>query len=235
MADDRFILQKILYFAAWAFLWVYGALLLRLSIRRHASLPAGSKIFVSNHPSATDPFMIHIVSRHRMNVLITAKAFAVPIFGWFLRKVHEIPVPLKEASLALEHASDYLRRGRSVAIFIEGQISPSDGSFSRPRTGAARLALASGAPVIPIGIYLRRDLCMQFRATIDGMPSQASWYFYGPYAITIGAPMRFEGDAQDREHVRNVTEKIMGQIRLLAEESQRRIQPLKPQPALMTL
>ncbi len=235
MADDRFILQKVFYFAAWAFLWLYGFILLRLSIHRHANLPAGSKIFVSNHPSATDPFMIHVISRQRLNVLITAKAFAVPIFGWFLRKVREIPVPLKEGSRALEQAVDYLQKGRPVAIFIEGRISPMDGSFLQPRTGAARLALMSGAPVVPIGIYLRRDLCRQFRATIDGIPSEAHWYFYGPYAITIGEPMQFEGDVQDREHVRHVTERIMSQIRLLAEESRRRIQPLKPQPALLTL
>jgi len=228
MGEDKFILQKVFYFAAWAFLWLYATVVLRKSIHRHGDLPAGSKIFVSNHPSATDPFMIHIISRKQMNVLITAKAFAVPIFGWYLRKVREIPVPLKEGSTALNQAADYIQKGRSVAIFIEGKISPPDGSFLQPRTGAARLALASGAPVIPIGIYLRRDLCKNIRSKIDGAEAEASWYLRGPYAITIGKPMQFEGDVEDRQYVRNVTEKIMDQIRLLAEESKRRIQRLKP-------
>jgi 1-acyl-sn-glycerol-3-phosphate acyltransferase len=233
MGEDKFILEKVLYFVAWAFLWLYATVVLRKSIHRHANLPAGSKIFVSNHPSATDPFMIHIISRQQMNVLITAKAFSVPVFGWFLRKVREIPVPLKEGSIALDQAGEYIQEGRSVAIFIEGKISPLDGSFLQPRTGAARLALSSGVPIIPVGIYLRRDLCKQIRSKIDGATAEANWYLRGPYAITVGMPMRFEGDVEDRQHVRNVTEKIMDQIRLLAEESRSRIHRLKAPVATM--
>jgi len=198
-----------------------------MTIRRHVTLPAGSKIFVSNHPSATDPFMIHIISRHQLNVLITAKAFSVPVFGWFLHKVREIPVPLQQGSTALEQAGRTLQNGRSVAIFIEGHISPLDGSFLPPRTGAARLALMTGAPVIPIGISLRQDRCTRIRSKIDGALAEADWYLRGPYAITVGEPMQFNGDAEDREHVRNVTETIMNQIRLLAHESKHRIQRLK--------
>jgi len=123
------MVQKVLYTAVWTILWLYAWLLLSMDIRRHCKLPAGSKIFVSNHPSATDPFMIHILSRQQMNVLITAKAFTVPVFGWFLRKVREIPVPLEQGSIALEHASRYIQNGKSVAIFIEGHTSPLDGSF----------------------------------------------------------------------------------------------------------
>ena len=225
------MMQKVLYFAAWAFLWFYGFMLLKLSIRRQVTLPAGSKIFVSNHPSATDPFMIHIISRKQMNVLITAKAFSVPVFGWFLHKVKEIPVPLQQGSSALEQAGQYLQDGKSVAIFIEGHISPLDGSFLPPRTGAARLAIKTGAPVIPIGICLRHDLCTHISSTIDGNPMEANWYLRGPYAITVGKPMQFEGDVEDHQHVRNVTEKIMDQIRLLADESRGRIQRLKPAAA----
>ena len=220
--------QKILYFTAWGFLWVYATLVLRKSIHRHDALPAGSKIFVSNHPSATDPFMVHILSRRQMSVLITAKAFAVPVFGWFLRLVREIPVPLAQASLALDQAAQYLQNGQSVAIFIEGKISPLDGSFLPPRTGAARLALMSGAPVIPIGISLRHELCTPIHSKIDGARAEANWYLHGPYAMTVGTPMHFGGDVNDHEHVREVTEAIMRQVRLLAHESRHRILAKKP-------
>lgn len=225
------MVQKALYAIVWAFLWVYAFLLLRMTISRHVTLPTGGKIFVSNHPSATDPFMIHIVSRQQLSVLITEKAFAVPVFGWFLRKVREIPVPLKQGSLALDQASLYLQNGKSVAIFIEGWISPTDGSFLPPKTGAARLALMSGAPVIPIGISLRHDRCTSIRSRIDGAIAEARWYLYGPYAMTVGEPMRFTGDVNDHEHVREVTETIMHQIRLLTHESKHRIQTVKPRLA----
>jgi 1-acyl-sn-glycerol-3-phosphate acyltransferase len=80
-------------------LLLYAGLMLKLSIRRLGILPAGPKIFVSNHPSATDPFMIHIISPERLNVLITSKAFSVPVFGWFLRTIREIPVTLAQTVL----------------------------------------------------------------------------------------------------------------------------------------
>ncbi len=220
--------RKTLYFMARSFLWLYATVVLKKSIRRHETLPEGGKIFVSNHPSATDPFMIHILSRQQMHVLITAKAFTVPVFGWFLRFVREIPVPLTESSLALDQASQTLQDGRSVAIFIEGQISPLDGSFLPPRTGAARLALMTGAPIIPIGISLRHDLCTRIHSKIDGSRAEANWYLHGPYAMTVGEPMRFSGDVNDRQHVRDITETIMQQVRLLTYESRQRIQPRSP-------
>ena len=148
----------------------------------------------------------------------------MPIFGWFLRKVEEIPVPLLEGRAALEQARQKLERGRSVAIFIEGHISPLEGGFLPPRSGAARLAISSGAPVVPVGIFLHRDRCHNIRSKIaGGVPSEARWYLRGPYAITVGKAARYRGDAGDREHVRRISDVIMENIQRLAEESERRI------------
>ena len=227
------MLNNTLYTLGRIILLLFAAVMLKLTIQRHGKLPAGPKIFVCNHPSATDPFMIHIIARERLNVLITAKAFYVPVFGWFLRTIREIPVPLEQGSLALEHACQYLREGKSVAIFIEGKISPPDGSFLPPRTGAARLALQSGAPVIPVGIFLRRELSICIKSKINGSLAQAHWYLRGPYAMTVGQPMQFEGDIDDRQNVRHVSEQIMYQIRLLAQESEHRI--LRPNLAVASL
>ncbi len=201
---------------------LYAALMLKLTIHRHGLLPVGPKIFVSNHPSATDPFMIHIISREPLHVLITEKAFCVPVFGWFLRTIREIPVPLIRSGSALEDAGQTIREGRSVAIFIEGKISPRDGSFLLPRTGAARLALTSGVPVVPVGIFLRRELSLCIKSKINGSIAQADWCLRGPYAVTVGQPMQFVGDVEDRQLVRLVSETIMQQIRLLATESEQR-------------
>jgi 1-acyl-sn-glycerol-3-phosphate acyltransferase len=216
------MLNSMLYTVGRILLLVFAGLMLKLNIRRHGILPGGPKIFVSNHPSATDPFMIHIIVRERLSVLITAKAFSVPVFGWFLRKIREIPVPLEQGNIALEHAGRSLQNGRSVAIFIEGHTSPLDGSFLPPRTGAARLALKTGALVIPVGIYVRRDLCTRIRSKIDGNQTEGNWYLRGPYAITVGEPMLFDGDIEDRQHVRHISEMIMRQIRQLAYESEHR-------------
>jgi 1-acyl-sn-glycerol-3-phosphate acyltransferase len=212
---------------------MFALVMLRLDIHRHSRLPSGPMIFVANHPSATDPFLIHMISRERqLNVLITAKAFNVPVFGWFLRKVQEIPVPLEQGSAALEQARQHLDRGRSVVIFIEGRISPQEGGFLPPRSGAARLALSSGAPVVPVGIFLRREYCHNIRSSISGgVPAEARWYLSGPYAITVGQPTYFDGDVQDRDHVRRISETIMEKIRHLAVESEWRMHRRKLAPS----
>jgi 1-acyl-sn-glycerol-3-phosphate acyltransferase len=216
------MLNNMLYRVGRTLLLLYAGLMLKVNIHRHGRLPGGAKIFVCNHPSATDPFMIHIITREYLNVLITAKAFSVPVFGWFLRTIREIPVPLEQGGAALEDAQRYVREGRSVAIFIEGKISPQDGSFLLPRTGAARLALLTGAPVIPVGIFLRRELSIVIKSKISGAEAKAHWYLRGPYAMTVGNPMQFSGEVEDRQHVREVSEAIMHQIRLLAHESEHR-------------
>ncbi len=216
--------QEFLYMTSRALIRTFAQVMLRFDIQRNSSLPASPMIFVANHPSATDPFLIHMILRKQMNVLITAKAFSVPVFGWFLRKVQEIPVPLEQGSAALEQARRHLEMGRSVAIFIEGHISPPEGGFLPPRSGAARLALSTGCPVVPVGISLHRERCRSIRSSIaGGVPSEARWYLRGPYAITVGKPTQFEGDVEDREHVRRISETIMERIQHLAFESERRM------------
>lgn len=218
-------MQEFLYQASRVIVRIFALVMLRLDIQRYSQHHPGPVIYVANHPSATDPFLIHMISHQQVNVLITEKAFKVPVFGWFLRKVEEIPVPLLEGKTALEQARQQLQRGRSVAIFIEGHISPLEGGFLPPRSGAARLAISSGAPVVPVGIFLHRDRCHNLRSNIaGGVPSEARWYLRGPYAITVGRAAWYQGDAGDRDHVRRISDVIMESIQRLAEESERRIQ-----------
>jgi 1-acyl-sn-glycerol-3-phosphate acyltransferase len=218
------LIQKFLYGVSWALVRMFALVMLRLDIRRQGHLPSRPTIFVANHPSATDPFIMHLISRKQLNVLITEKAFTVPVFGWFLRKVQEIPVPLEQGSAALDQARRHLDKGRSVVIFIEGHISPLEGGFLPPRSGAARLALNSGAPVVPVGISLHRERCHNIRSRIaGGIPSEARWYLRGPYAVTVGQPTQYEGNVEDHEHVRRISETIMERIRNLAVESERRM------------
>jgi hypothetical protein len=75
-----------------------------------------------------------------------------------------------------------------------------------------------------VGIFLHRERCHTIRSRIaGGVPSEARWFFRGPYAITVGQPTKFEGDAEDHENVKRISETIMEGIRRLAHESERRI------------
>jgi 1-acyl-sn-glycerol-3-phosphate acyltransferase len=101
-------------------------------------------------------------------------------------------------------------------------VSPQQGGFHRPHTGAARLALLTGVPVVPVGIYLPRERNWTVSATIDGRDTVGYWYLRGPYSVTVGDPLRFEGDVEDRDHVSSVTGSIMQHIVSLADQSEQR-------------
>jgi 1-acyl-sn-glycerol-3-phosphate acyltransferase len=124
---------------------------------------------------------------------------------------------------AFDAAHRRLLRGRSVALFPEGDLSPPEGGFLAPRTGAARLALLTGAPIIPIGIYLPRERSRPIVSTVGGKRLKGSLYLRGRYGVTVGQAMRFKGDVEDRGHVTAVSEDIMRQIMSLAQESERRM------------
>ncbi len=211
--------KNAIYDASRAFIHAYSRLFLRLDIHWHDSIPEGPKLFIANHPSASDPFLIHLLSR--MSVLVTASAFAFPLFGHYLRRAGQIEV--SPGGDAIEQACRRLQQGHSVGIFPEGGFSPQGGGFLEPRSGAARLALMTGVPVVPIGIYLPRERSLRIASRLSGRPTVGYWYLRGPYAITVGQPMKFEGDAENREHVRSVTATMMEWITSLAAESEARL------------
>ncbi|MCJ7694595.1 MAG: 1-acyl-sn-glycerol-3-phosphate acyltransferase [Anaerolineaceae bacterium] len=198
---------------------VYSKLMFQIDIESHEELPDGAKIFVANHPSFTDPFLLHLHSP--MSVLITGKAFAIPLIGGLLRHIGQISAA--KGSGSLDNAVKLLANGRSVGIFPEGANSPQSSRFADPRSGAARLALMSGAPVIPIGIHLRRDRFFRSLAVMTRKRDIGWFYLWGPYIITIGKPMHFNGDTEDRELVGEISQVIMQSIKILASESEARL------------
>jgi 1-acyl-sn-glycerol-3-phosphate acyltransferase len=217
------MLSKILYRFSRIMIQGYARLMLKMDVHGRCSLPTGAVLFAANHPSTTDPFLIHLISKKPMSVMITSKAFSIPIFGAYMRKMGQICVSPGKGEAVLEQARQTLKSGRSVTIFPEGLISPAGGGFNSPRSGAARLALSSGVPVIPIGIYLADKGCHRIPATFEGEADVVTWYLRGPYAITIGKPLHFRGDHNDKDFVQKVSENIMQSIRSLALDSQRRV------------
>jgi len=87
----------------------------------------------------------------------------------------------------------------------------------------ARLALSSGAPVIPVGIDLDHGRVLPFTTEIEGQAVPGRVYLRGRYAITVGRPIWFQGSSQNRLLVRSVAGEIMGRIGELADESRRRM------------
>jgi len=203
---------------------LYAQFLLNMDVFWQAHLPAGPKLVVANHPSTTDPFYLLTLFPQPLSILIIEHAFKAPLFGGILRHSGHIPVLSADRHAAFDAARKQLGEGRSVAIFPEGDLSPRQGGSLPGRSGAARLALLTGAPVIPIGIYFRRERARALVSKFHGKSETGYWYLRGPYGVTIGEPMQFRGDVEDRVHVRSISEIIMQTINSLALASQKRLE-----------
>ena len=145
--------RRLVRFAGW---------LLRRMVDRDwddaANLPAtGGVIVVSNHISYFDPpNLAHYLvwSGRWPRALGKADLWRVPIIGRLARVTGQIPVErgTERAKDALVHAREALDQGECVLIYPEGTVTADPDTWPMtPRPGAARLALASGAPVIPVG------------------------------------------------------------------------------------
>ncbi len=200
----------------------YAQAVFNPDVVRQAPLPAGPKLIVANHPTTTDPFVILTLLEEQVSILVSETLFKVPVFGRYLERAGHVRVVHANGRSALEAGRRLLDAGRSVVIFPEGAISPAEGGVHVPRTGAARLALLTGVPVVPVGMGLQRSLIKRIETRVDGQVEVGTWYVKGPYAMTVGAPLYFKGEVEDREQVREVSRQIMDRIVALAQLSDQR-------------
>ncbi len=217
------MLQETWYAMGRAAVGGYAQLMLDMDITRHAPLPQGRKIIAANHPTTTDPVLITQATSEPMHILITEMCFKVPVVGRSLHMAGHIPVVDGNGRAAFDEALRFLMEGKTVGIFPEGALSPLDGDVNPAHTGVARLALLSGAPVIPVGIGLEREHIRFVETTVDDKTEMARWYLRGAYAMTIGEPLRLEGSVEDRQYVRSASDRIMQHIACLARESAQRV------------
>ncbi len=211
--------QRFLYHIGRMITQVYAAGLLDLDIQRQATLPEGPCLIAANHPSTLDPLLIALAVGRPASILISDSVFQVPLVGRYLRAAGHIPVVAGAGRAAFLAARNALEAGGTVVIFPEGAISPLDGRFHRLRSGLARLALDTGAPVVPAGIALDRARLHLTELQIAGKTEIGTWYLRGPYAVSLGQPLRFAGDAEDRARVAQVSTVLAGQIALMAGQS----------------
>jgi UMF1 family MFS transporter len=125
--------------------------------RRSHGLPVtGPVLVVGNHLSVADGFvLVDTVAREgrRVRMMGTAGLFRAPVVGPVLRRLGFIPVFRRspDPAAALEPAAAALARGECVGLYPEGRITTAaDHRPGRGKTGVVRLALDSGAPVVPV-------------------------------------------------------------------------------------
>jgi 1-acyl-sn-glycerol-3-phosphate acyltransferase len=155
--------------------------------------------------------------RRMVRFLVAAEVFQVPVIGSILSAYRQIPVHrgAKDAA-ALEEVIATIRRGAVAAIAPEGAVNPTPGELQRIRSGIARIALPTGAAVIPVGIWGTHRRWSK------------SGRHWGPplrprLALAFGEPIQPTGDVarQDdidafRERIRGALERQLTEARMLA-------------------
>lgn len=228
------LFENLLFVAAKWVIGFYARFFLRLNVDELSTMPDGARIVAANHPTLLDPFLVAFLLKKRSYILITGQAFKNALAGFLLRKLGHVPVIAGSGQEAISRALELLQRGETIVIFPEGDFSPAEGGFGQARTGVARLALASGAPVIPLGIHLDYKKVKRTDFIIQEEKATNVWYQNGPYYVTAGKPQYYAGDVENHARVRQVANNIMQHIVSLAYTSEKRMVKLPvtilPQP-----
>lgn len=173
---------------------------------------SGPAIIASNHLSFCDSIFMPLMVRRKVVFVAKAEYFTGKGIKGFLTKMFfvstgTIPVDRsggRAAQAALDTQLRVLREGGLAGIYPEGTRSP-DGRLYRGKTGVARLALDSGAPVVPVAM-LNSDVVQPPGKLIPRLKR---------VRIRFGAPMdfsRYAGMAGDRFIERAVTDEIMYEL-----------------------
>src|SRR3954463_12858655 len=116
-------------------------------------VPDGAVILASNHRSFLDPFIVGICLNRPIYFVAKKELFDNRLTGWFLTCLGAFPIRRGESDEeSVETAKQILQRGDALVIFPEG-TRVREGSLGRAKRGVGRLALETGAPVVPVAVH----------------------------------------------------------------------------------
>lgn len=176
----------------------------------------GPYILAQNHCSYYDILLMGVVLIPRLNIhihtLVNSRYWSNPFTSAFLDWAKAIPVYVgeqhdkKKNNAALQKAEHVLRKGGVVQIFPEGTRS-FDGKIRQGKSGAARLALTTGSPIVPIGILNSHHV----------LPKGAILPRFTKAQIRIGKPIPFKRIKNpSKKQLEDATKTVMKKIAALA-------------------
>jgi 1-acyl-sn-glycerol-3-phosphate acyltransferase len=198
----------------WVLKWIVIGPWLRVLFRpwthNMEAIPVkGPAIMVSNHLSFSDSFFLPLVTQRRITFLakqeyFTGKGIKGLISKAFFTGVGQVPIDRtsgRAAEAAITTGVRILDEGHLLGIYPEGTRT-ADGRLYRGKTGVARMALESGAPVIPVAMI----------GTYEIQPPGRIWPNIRRVGICFGDPLdfsRYDGMESDRFVLRSITDEIM--------------------------
>ncbi len=194
-------------------------------------LPAeGGFIAVSNHVTYADPLTFaHYLYNNGCPPRFLAKdgLFRAPVVGWILRALDQVPVQrgTSKAKEAVDEGLAFLERGDMIAMFPEGTLTRDPDLWPMvARTGAARMALVSGVPVIPVAQWGAHRLLGHYSKWLKPIPRKK-------VTVVAGPPIDLDdlkGPHPTKRVLREATDRIMATLTTMVEELRGEKAPTKP-------
>jgi 1-acyl-sn-glycerol-3-phosphate acyltransferase len=175
----------------------------------------GPVIIASNHLSFSDSIFMPLVVSRKVTFLAKSEYFTAPGIKGLIKKLTftalgQVPIDRsggKRSEAALLTGLRLLSENHCLGIYPEGTRSP-DGRLYKGRTGIARMAIESGAPVVPVAMFNTAEI----QPTGQIIPKVRR------VEMVFGEPMYFTGDFTDLDLLRSVTNQIMEKIAQLSKQ-----------------
>lgn len=184
-------------------------------------IPAsGGCVIAVNHISHIDPLTLAwlLYEHGRLARYLGKEAlWRVPVVKHIVEGAGQIPVSRQssDAAKAFEAACAAVEAGECVCVYVEGSITKDpDGWPMRGKTGAARIALTTGCPVIPVGQWGAQEILPAYTARPHLIPRRTAHY-------KVGDPVDLSdlaGEPLTNELLHRATDRIMAAITGLVED-----------------
>lgn len=197
-----------------AFLTPFLMILFRPKVSGLRNVPVNGPVIVaSNHLSFSDSVFMPLVVPRKVTFLAKSEYFTSPGPKGLLKKIifialGQVPVDRsggRRSEAALITGLELLGQGKCLGIYPEGTRSP-DGRLYKGRTGIVRLALESGAPIIPVAMFNTEKI----QPTGKVIPKIMR------VKMIFGEPIFYTGDPADLKLLRDLTDDLMRKIQELS-------------------
>lgn len=200
--------------AGWLTVAIYGAKLIvgiRYQVTGMENLPLGKRspaILLCKHQSTYETFLMPAIMPHPLAYVFKKELIYIPFFGWAIAALDMIHIDRSQRAQAfnkvVEQGKRLLAKGTWVIMFPEG-TRIERGQVGTYKSGGARLAIETGAPVIPIAV-----------TSAKCWPRKAFIKFPGLVDVSIGKPIPSEGRKPDE---------LMLEVQTWIEAEMRRLDP----------
>jgi 1-acyl-sn-glycerol-3-phosphate acyltransferase len=200
-----------------------------------ATARGGPLILAANHISPIDPAVLMAACRARgvaPRFLADAAVFRLRTVGWIVRRTGHVPVARGTATVteALDRAVAAVRAGAVVLVYPEGRISLDPGLWpEKGKTGTARLALATGAVVVPVAQWGTHEV-VPYSAPSGAVRGLLRSLLRRPVVrVRFGPPLRVTGTAREAtEQIIAAITETLAPLRAAEPDLPRHVDPTRP-------